>query len=110
MNYIKVAQVSELTEGRKQKVTLGDRVILLSNIKNSFYAVDNTCPHMGGSLYDGQLEGSNITCPRHGSVFDVTTGKAVQSGKLLFIKVKIHDLQTYPVKLEGNDVLIGIED
>jgi 3-phenylpropionate/trans-cinnamate dioxygenase ferredoxin subunit len=109
MNYVKVAQISELPLGSKKKVVWKDKVILLTNINNTYFAVDNTCPHMGGSLVDGNLDGNHIVCPRHGSIFDVTTGKVVQSGKLLFIKVKVHDLQSYPVKIEGPDLLIGIE-
>lgn len=46
---------------------------------------------------------------KHGSVFDVKTGKLVKGGKMLFINVKGHDLKSYPVKIEGNDILIGFE-
>ena len=108
MNYVKVAKTDELQAGEKRKVSIEDKQILLTNIQDSYYAIDNTCPHMGGSLFDGKLEGSHIVCPRHGSVFDVTTGKAVEGGKLIF-KIKVHDVSNYPVKIDGNDVLIGIE-
>ncbi|UOO37424.1 Rieske 2Fe-2S domain-containing protein [Oscillospiraceae bacterium CM] len=109
MNFVKVAHTTDLTAGNKKKISLGGKEILLTNIQNSYYAIDNTCPHMGGSLYDGNLDGSQIICPRHGSIFDVTTGKVLQNGKLLFFKAKVHDLHVYPVKIEGTDLLIGIE-
>ena len=109
MNYIKIAQTSELTSGGKKKVSVGGKEILLTNIDGKFYAVDNTCPHMGGSLVEGKLDGYHIICPRHGSSFDVTTGKLFSPGKLLFIKVKAHDLQSYPVKIEGTNILVGVE-
>lgn len=109
MRYIKVAEINEIAAGNKKKVSAEGKEILLTHIEGAYYAVDNTCTHMGGSLYDGKLEGRHIVCPKHGSVFDVTTGKAVEGGKLLFIKVKIRDLGNYPVKIEGNDLLIGIE-
>ena len=64
---------------------------------------------MGGSLVEGKLEGSEIICPRHGSIFDVKTGKVIQRGRLFMIKVKVTDLQAYTVKIEGTDLLIGIE-
>jgi 3-phenylpropionate/trans-cinnamate dioxygenase ferredoxin component len=63
----------------------------------------------GGSLCYGNLEGCNIICPKHGSVFDVRTGKVAQNGKMLFIKVKVKDLHAYPLKIEGTDILVGIE-
>jgi 3-phenylpropionate/trans-cinnamate dioxygenase ferredoxin component len=109
MNYVKVAQTTELTEGNKKKISWENKDILLTNIQNIYYAIDNTCSHMGGSLYDGKLDGSHIICPKHGSIFDVKTGKVVQSGKLFFMKVKVHDLHSYPTKVEGTDLLIGIE-
>ena len=109
MNFIKAAQTSELTPGNKLKVTLKDKVLLLTNIGGSYYAIDNKCPHMGGSLADGKLEGENIICPRHGSVFSVKTGKFVSPGKLLFMKVNTHDTKSYTVKVEGTDILVGIE-
>lgn len=109
MNYVTVAQTTELTEGSKKKISWKDKEILMVNIKNSYYAIDNTCPHMGGSLYDGRLEGGHIICPKHGSVFDVTTGKVIESGKLFFLKVKVHDIHSYPVKIEGTDLIIEIE-
>lgn len=109
MKYIVVAKTTELSRGEKTKVTLENKEILLVNIKGAYYAVDNKCPHMGGSLYDGNLEGSNIVCPKHGSKFDVQTGKVTQSGKMLFINVKVRNLHTYPVKIEGTDILVGIK-
>lgn len=109
MRYIKVAQIAEIPAGNKKKISAEGKEILVTNIDGSYYALDNTCTHMGGSLYDGKLEGHHIVCPRHGSVFDATTGKALGGGKLLFLKVKVSDLKTYPVKVEGTDLLIGIE-
>lgn len=109
MNFVKAAQTTQLTPGNKMKVTLDDKTILLANIGGVYYAIDNKCPHLGGSLADGKLEGENIVCPKHGSVFSVKTGKFVSPGKLLFVKVNTHDTKSYPVKVEGEGILIGFE-
>ena len=109
MLYEKVAQVSELKPGEKKKISLNQKDILLVNIDNVIYAVDNKCPHMGGSLAEGNLNGSQIVCPKHGSAFDVKTGEVVQSGKILFINVKVKNLKAYPTKIENDDILVGIE-
>lgn len=109
MKYIKVAQITELSVGSKKKITLDGKVILLTNIHDEFYAIDNACSHMKGSLYDGELVENQIICPKHGSVFDVTNGKLIKNGKMLFINVNAHDLQCYPVKIEGDSIMIGIE-
>jgi 3-phenylpropionate/trans-cinnamate dioxygenase ferredoxin subunit len=109
VNYIKIAQTDEVKDGEKKKITLNNKVLLITNIQNTYYAIDNKCPHMGGSLFDGNLDGYNITCPRHGSVFDVRTGKVIKNGKIVFINLKVNDAQAYPVKIEGNDILIGLQ-
>jgi 3-phenylpropionate/trans-cinnamate dioxygenase ferredoxin component len=109
MKYVIVAQITELRTGNKKKITIDGKEILLTNIQDEFFAIDNTCSHMGGSLYDGDLDNNHIKCPKHGSVFNVKTGKLVKSGKMLFINVKAHDLQSYPVKIEGTDIMLGIE-
>lgn len=109
MRYVKIAQTSEIKDGEKKKVQAGDKVLLLTQIGDTYYAIDNRCPHMGGSLYDGILSGSTITCPRHGSVFDVKTGAVIQRGKLAFIQVKVGEVHTYPVKVEGTDILADME-
>ena len=109
MKYVSVAKTDEIAEGGKKKISLNGETILLVKIQNSYYAVDNKCPHMGGSLYDGNLEGSQIICPKHGSIFDVTTGEVVKSGKLFFINVKVHNIKQYEVKIENTDIMIGIE-
>ena len=108
MHYIKVAETNELKDGDKKKITLDDKTVLLAKIDGTYYALDNKCPHMGGSLGDGELEGYNIVCPRHGSAFDVRNGRLAKEGKLAFIKVKTKDAKSYPIKIEGNDILIEI--
>ena len=109
MEYLKVAQTTDLLSGGKKRLQMEGKDILLANIQGSYYAVDNTCPHMGGSLYSGKMDGTDAICSRHGLRVDVTTGKVAKTGKSLLLKVKQNQLPTYPVKVEGTDVLIGIE-
>ena len=108
MEYIKAAQTTDLTPGNKMKIMSGDKAILLVNLDGSYYAISNTCPHMGGSLVDGKLEGSHIICPRHGSTFDVKTGKAIHGGKMLLIPFHVKDTVRFPVKVEGTDIFVGV--
>jgi 3-phenylpropionate/trans-cinnamate dioxygenase ferredoxin subunit len=109
MNYITIGQTTDVRDGNKRKVMVNGKEILLTSVNNSYYAIDNTCPHMGGSLYEGQLNGSLITCPKHGSIYDVTNGRIIKTGKLFFMKVKTSDIKSYPIKVEGTDIIIGIE-
>ena len=109
MKYTIIGKTTELQNNEKKMFTYNNQDILLVNIDGSFYAVNNKCPHMGGSLFEGNLEGYTIVCPRHGSGFDVRTGELIEPGKMLYIKVKPKGLQTYNLKIEGTDILIGSE-
>lgn len=108
MTYQKAAAVDELKDGEMKKAILEDSVVLLVRLGGTFYALDNKCPHMGGSLAEGTLDGASVVCPRHGTAFDVRTGAVTKSGKLAFIPVKSANARTCPVKVEGGDVLVGV--
>ena len=51
--------------------------VAVFNVDGAFYAIDDTCTHRGGPLSEGQLAGQEVTCPWHGAVFDVTTGRVL---------------------------------
>jgi 3-phenylpropionate/trans-cinnamate dioxygenase ferredoxin subunit len=109
MEYRVVAHTDEVPEGSKKKVDLNGKALLLTNVQGTYYAIDNRCPHLGGSLFDGTLNGDRITCPKHGASFDVKTGKAVQGAKIAFLKLDVHDTHVYPVQVNGTDILVGVE-
>ena len=109
MKYIEIADINEIPVGSKKKIETATGTVLVVNIQGSFYALDNKCPHMGGSLGDGVLEGNHIICPKHGATFDITTGKNVKGAKIAFIKANVKDAHSYPLKVEGNKILIEIE-
>lgn len=108
MNYVRIASIEDVSPGTMKGYTIEGREVLLANVNDSYYAMENTCPHMGGVLSEGRLEGTHVVCPKHGAVFDVSTGKALKDGKMLFLKAKVHDVMSYPVKIEGDDVFIRI--
>lgn len=78
MPVYQVLKPEELPEGTMRKVVAGGKEILLARVEDSYYAVENRCPHLGGDLSRGTLEGVVITCPRHGSRFNLGNGKVVQ--------------------------------
>ena len=108
MQYVRIAGVNDLKPGEKQKFLLDSKTILLLNVDGAYYALDNRCPHMGGLLSGGDLEGATLTCPRHGAKFDVRTGKSIGSAKMAFVSVKVGDATTFPVKVEGTDILVEL--
>jgi 3-phenylpropionate/trans-cinnamate dioxygenase ferredoxin component len=113
--YIKAGNISEFSDGTKKKVTIQDREILLARIGDKYYAINNRCPHLGGDLSAGTLQGNVITCPRHGSQFDVTNGWYVRflNGSGLasvagMIYKSLKPIKTYKVKVENGDILIEV--
>ena len=108
MEYVRVADKSELPTNKMIIVVVGGKEVLLANLDGSYYAIANTCTHAGGSLAKGSIDGSIVRCPRHGARFDLMTGKAVREAKIGFIKIKVKDDASYTVKVEGTDILVGI--
>jgi len=103
---MKVGQVSEIPTNKTKMVKIKEKEILLANIEGKTYAISNKCSHAGGNLSKGTLIGTIITCPRHGSKFDITTGKSISGPKILFIRMKTKDLVKYETKIENNDIFV----
>jgi len=96
----RVANVSEIPPGTGKAVEIGGQTVAIFNVGGVFYAVNNTCPHRGGPLGEGAMVDKVVTCPWHGWAFDVTTGKLATNPNVP-VGVKI-----YPVRTEGDDVLV----
>jgi 3-phenylpropionate/trans-cinnamate dioxygenase ferredoxin component len=108
MEYVRVADQAELPLNKMLMVVVRGKEVLLANVDGSYFAIANKCTHAGGSLAKGSLDGSIVTCPRHGSRFDLKTGKNVRGAKIGFIKINVKDETSYTVKVEGTDILVGI--
>lgn len=109
MQYVTVATTADVPPGGKKKVLLEDRALLLTNIGGEYFAINDRCPHMGGSLYEGTLEGETVTCPRHKTVFSAKTGRVLKNGAIAFLKLKVSDTRAYSVKVHDDDIMVGIE-
>ena len=99
--WLPAGRLEDLPAGRVRLVTDGaDLRIALCNVDGQYYAIEDVCTHDGGPLDQGQLEGAEIGCPRHGARFDVRTGAVTQMPAAM-------PLQTYPVKIEGDQLFVG---
>lgn len=97
MAEVKVATLDQVPEGSGTTVEVGGKSIALFNIKGEIYAIDNTCLHRGGSLGDGFVDKTMVTCPLHGWQYDVTTGQGVMppSPGVKSYKVEVRDNEIY---------------
>jgi nitrite reductase/ring-hydroxylating ferredoxin subunit len=66
-----------LADGAMQPVNVGEHVLLLARVGGVYYATQGRCPHLRGNLSRGKLEDKIVTCPLHGSRFNVTTGECI---------------------------------
>jgi nitrite reductase/ring-hydroxylating ferredoxin subunit len=106
LTFIKVAETSEVPLGQMKVVKLAEKEVVIANVNNVYYAMENSCTHMHGELSKGLLEGNTLTCPKHKAKFDVTTGKVVSGPKVPLMHPKIKDESVYAVKVEGKDILL----
>jgi 3-phenylpropionate/trans-cinnamate dioxygenase ferredoxin subunit len=113
--FVQVAKTSDLKDGIMKEIIVGDHEVFLARVKDKIYAADNICPHMGGKLGQGKLEGTVVTCPRHASKFDLIDGRVIRWTDWTGVKASVSKLFraprpiiTYPVKIDGNNILIEI--
>jgi nitrite reductase/ring-hydroxylating ferredoxin subunit len=98
--FVKLATLDELPVGGAKEVEFEGRVYALFNIDGVVSAIDGICPHQGGPLADGTLEGTILTCPWHGWQFDVCTGQTPLGSRIR--------QPVYEVKIEDRDVLVAV--
>lgn len=99
--FYKVADVGELTEGKLYPCEVDGEPICVVKLEDVIYAFTDNCTHISGPLNQGDFDGCTITCPWHGARFDVRTGKVLRGPAR-------QDLYTYPVKVDGEAVLVGL--
>ena len=111
----RIASTYDLPEGTMNKYQVEGIEILLARIEGKYYATQNKCPHFGGDLSKGELEGSIVTCPQHGSQFNIIDGSVVRwmkgSGLISSISKTLKSprkLITYNAKVEGQDIMVEI--
>ena len=75
---VSVGQARDFAPGEMHAVDVGGTTVDIANADGHVYAIDDTCTHMGCSLATGELDGTTITCPCHGSQFDATSGRVLR--------------------------------
>jgi nitrite reductase/ring-hydroxylating ferredoxin subunit len=101
MAFTKVATIEELPAGTARAVVINGRKLALFNLGGNLYAIEDTCPHRGAPLSEGECDGTTVICPWHGASFDLSSGAVLgppaSSGVMAF-----------KVQLVGNEVQIDL--
>ena len=86
--------------GHGLETVVGDHIIALFHVEGMFYALEGVCPHQGGPLGMGELEGRVVTCPWHGWQFDVSSGHGQLSPSVV--------QRSFPCKVENGQVYVDL--
>lgn len=97
----RVAKAGEIDEDEPKSVEIGRRLIGVYNVEGQFYAIDDICTHEFAILTEGYVDSDVIECPLHQAQFDIRTGKVLEPPAE-------EDLRTYPVRLDGDDIYVGV--
>ena len=98
--FVTVGNAAEIPSGQGKIFEVKGNQVAVWNVNGNYYAFQNVCPHRGGPVGEGELEGTVITCPWHGWSFDVTTCASPINPSA--------KLTRYDVKVEDNQIKIGV--
>lgn len=87
----RLCPVDELQDGEVAEFIVDDVPLAVARVDGSYHAIGNTCPHAGGPLGDGALDGHEVACPWHGWAFDVTSGVCALDPDLV---VPVYSIET----------------
>jgi nitrite reductase (NADH) small subunit len=100
-NRVRLCAVAELpAEGQAREFSVGEHVVCVARVGGKPLALNNVCPHRGGPLAEGAIEGGKVVCPWHQWTFDLATGVAIDPPGA--------KTEAYPLTLSGEDVLVDL--
>lgn len=99
--FIEIGRLSDLPSGERLFLDVGDQPLVVFNIAGMVYAIGDVCTHDGGPLGEGELDGYQVICPRHGAHFDVRDGKALTMPAFV-------NAPSFPVEIKDGVILLGI--
>ena len=100
--WVRVASRHACAPGTARECIAADRIVALFNVDDQIYALDGICPHQGGPLGKGRLDGPIVTCPWHGRQFNVRTGQQQVNASFYHPRLE--------TKVEGDDVFVFLDD
>src|SRR5713226_6949607 len=99
--FIEIARIDEIAPGEAKMVEVEGKKIAIFNREGDYYAIDDTCPHARGPLSEGEVEGEVVTCPWHGSKFNIKTGEVLGPPAR-------RGVDSYRVQVEGSIIKIEV--
>lgn len=101
VEYIEITPTEDVPEGERIFIEVKGKSIVIFNLAGKLFAIGDICSHDNGPVGDGEIEETEIICPRHGARFDIRTGKATSLPAVV-------DIPAYPVRVVDGMIQIGI--
>jgi len=98
---VKAASTKDLGVGKMMGFENSGQKILIANVGGSYYSIGNLCTHRGCKLSDGTLNGENVRCPCHGSIFNVKTGAVVKGPAS-------NPEKSFKVRVDGDAIMVNV--
>ena len=98
--FVEITKTPDVPLGRAKSFVVDGRTIAVYHTNDGFFATDNTCPHRGGPLAEGDLLGNEVTCPWHLWGFDVVSGVCPGNPEIA--------LTTHEVRVDGESLLVRL--
>lgn len=99
-NYQRVASVADFADGEIRKVIVDGKSVAIFPLEDGFVATTAICPHAGGPIDEGDVEGKVVTCPWHGLSYDLNSGDCVDDPEF--------KLKCYAVRVDGDDIFVAV--
>ena len=101
LEFVEIAPLADLPVGERLFIEVSGRPIVIINLAGKLFAIGDVCSHDNGPVGDGELEGDEIICPRHGARFDIRSGKVTSLPAIV-------DIPAYPVRVVNGFIELGI--
>jgi nitrite reductase/ring-hydroxylating ferredoxin subunit len=101
-NWVRVGESGEVGDGEMVSFSVGDRMIAVANVDGDLHAFDDVCTHQQCSLSEGEVDGTVVECPCHGSRFDILSGE-VEEGPA------VEPIDIFDVRDEGGELQVSLE-
>jgi nitrite reductase/ring-hydroxylating ferredoxin subunit len=96
---VRVGDAKDVVANEMRVFDVAGTKVNIASVLGNLHAFDDTCPHMGCSLVEGKLDGTTVTCPCHGSQFDVVSGAVLRGPAKQPVRSRL-------VQVEGEDLLV----
>jgi 3-phenylpropionate/trans-cinnamate dioxygenase ferredoxin component len=103
IQFYPICNIDDLPAGERLLIDLDNKPVVIFNLAGKYYAMDDVCTHDDGPLGEGEVEGYEIICPRHGARFDIRTGKVLTLPA-------VQGVQAYPIRVKDGMLEIGVAE